>query len=157
MTDDPLRLLMDANGARVMALLARTLGSREEAEDAFQETWYAVWQALPHLRPAQDPWPFIRKAALRKAIDRLRRRPPRAADVDVEHAPQAPTRDGPSLDLRNLPDLERLCLTLFFWEGLSVREIASQLEVPTGTVKTWMFRARARLREQLGDDKGAAR
>ena len=57
--------------------------------------------------------------------------------------------DEREVDLARLPEEQRLCLTLFFWEGLSVRQIAERLAVPEGTVKTWMFRGRARLRRQL--------
>ena len=50
------------------------------------------------------------------------------------------------IDLGSLPTEQRTCLALFFWEGLSIREIAAKLGVPEGTVKTWMFRGRAQLR-----------
>ena len=142
--------LIRSHGPRVMGLLGRLLGSRQDAEDAFQETWCAIWQAMPRLRPNTDPWPFIRKAAVRKAIDLIRTRDP-APVADDSPAEPVTTRREPDVDLAGLPPLMRLTLTLYFWEGLSVREIAEQLDVPTGTVKTWMFRARQRLRDQLAE------
>lgn len=143
--------LIDTHGDRTMALLARILGNGDDARDAWQETWTAIWRALPRLRPAADPWPFIRQAAVRKAIDSLRAR--RGDDavrpgLDGDAWP-APSTTVDAVDLSMLRREERACLTLFFWEGCSVREIATELGVPVGTVKTWMFRARGRLREQL--------
>ena len=62
---------------------------------------------------------------------------------------EAPARaDDTEIDLSVLSKDERICLTLFFWEGYSVRDISDELGVPTGTVKTWMFRARNKLREE---------
>ncbi len=143
--------LMRAHGDRVLGLLARLLGDADDAEDVYQETWYSIWRSLPRLRPVVDPWPFIRRAAVRKAIDHVRSR---RARVDLTRASDAERvatsrAASPELDLDGLRSEERACLELFFWEGCSVREIAAELGVPPGTVKTWMFRARRRLRERI--------
>ena len=52
--------LVAAHGGAVMRLLSDVLHHREEAEDAYQDTWYAVWQARERLRAGRNPWPFIR-------------------------------------------------------------------------------------------------
>ena len=41
---------------------------------------------------------------------------------------------------------------LVFWEGLALKDIAAAMEVPEGTVKTWMFRGRARLKTILAKE-----
>jgi len=53
--------------------------------------------------------------------------------------------------LAALPELEREALLLFAWEGLPYEAIAEALEVPIGTVRSRLSRARARLRELLGE------
>lgn len=128
-----------------MRLLLQVLDHRHDAEDAWQDVWFAIWRSKDRLLEDRDPWPYIRSAALRKALDRRRkRRPTLVGDLEPVQ-PAAVT--GPEMpDLKRLPPKERACLVLFFWEAMSVSEIAEALDVPTGTVKTWMFRGRARLK-----------
>jgi DNA-directed RNA polymerase specialized sigma24 family protein len=142
-----LETLIETHGQRVMRLLRRMLGDTGLAEDAWQETWGAVWKALPRLRTGSDPWPFVRQTAKRKAVDAARRAKSARLTTgsDPEPAWRAPVAPAP-VDLAFLPPEQRECLALFFWGGLSVREIAAKLSVPEGTVKTWMFRGRERLR-----------
>jgi RNA polymerase sigma-70 factor, ECF subfamily len=147
--------LIETHGQRVMRLLRRMLADPALAEDAWQETWGAVWKALPRLECGCDPWPFVRKTAQRKAVDALRGT--KTARLLTGSDPEPVWRHPkatPHVDLGALPKEQRECLELFFWEGLSVREIAERLGVPTGTVKTWMFRGRAQLRAEARDRKG---
>ncbi len=51
--------------------------------------------------------------------------------------------------LRTIPLERQVLLELYYWEGLSVAEIASALELEVGTVKSRLFRARAQLRTQM--------
>ncbi len=144
--------LIAAHGRRVQSLLARILGNAEDARDCWQETWCAVWRAIPRLDASLDPWPFIRQTAVRKAIDKKRADAARLKPEPLATEPAAAfgaRDDAPRIDLSFLSREERACLTLFFWEGLSVNEIATTLEVPAGTVKTWMYRGRERLRAQI--------
>ena len=159
--DRSVETLIDRYGDRVMGMLRRVLRQEEDAKDAWQDTWFSVWRAILRLEWTRDPWPFIRKTAMRKAIDRIRRgrRLPQLDGIeDIEGG------DGgeasalrPTIDLGQLNPEERACLVLFFWEECSVREIATTMGVPSGTVKTWMFRARGKLRRSLsrGDETAA--
>ncbi len=143
---------MEAHGRRALALLLRLLPAQTDAEDAWQETFFALWRALPRLDGERDAWPFIRRTAVRKALDARRgQRLPGRAPLSIETVDLIGKPEPVPLELAALPLTWRACLTLFFREGLSIREIAAELEVPEGTVKTWLFRGRARLREQLCD------
>jgi RNA polymerase sigma-70 factor (ECF subfamily) len=51
--------------------------------------------------------------------------------------------------LRELPVEQQTLLELHYWEDLDTIELASVFEVPPATIRTWLFRARARLRERL--------
>lgn len=141
---------MRVYGPRVDRLLAEILGRKEEAEDAAQETWFALWRHSLRLAWSFDPWSFIRKVAVSKALDAIRRRDREVAaitweDIAVAENPPAEQR----IDLRSLPADERAALVLFFYESLSIRETAAHLGVAEGTVKTWMRRGRERLKGML--------
>jgi RNA polymerase sigma-70 factor (ECF subfamily) len=146
--------LIETHGQRVMRLLRRMLRDPGLADDAWQETWGAIWKALPRLERGTDPWPFLRKTAERKAVDALRgtKSGRLVTGSDPEPVWRMPAA-APAIRLDALPPEQRECLALFFWGGLSVRQIARRLRVPEGTVKTWMFRGRARLRALMRDRK----
>lgn len=149
--DTTFESLVRVHGPRVHGLLRRLLEREEDVQDVYQETWFALWKAMIRLQLNRDPWPFIRKTAVRKGIDRLRRRA-RSQEIPCafETEPKAPSRAvGEEVDLGILQREERACLVLYFWESCTVKEISAALNVPPGTVKTWMFRARAKLRRHI--------
>jgi RNA polymerase sigma factor (sigma-70 family) len=86
-----------------------------------------------------------------RIIDHFRasaRRPKLVTGDEVEPMTVRKPR-APELDLSSLTKEQRAVLVLHFWEGLSVKEIATELLVPTNTVKTWMHRGRSQLRSHL--------
>ncbi len=138
----------------MLALCRRILVNEDDAQDACQEVWFSMWRAVERLHWGRDPWPFIRKTTVRKAIDRIRvsqRQSRLECGLQMEPASEQPA-PLVEVDLSCLNWEERACLVLFFWEECSVKEIAEQLRVPTGTVKTWMFRARGKLKKRLSQD-----
>lgn len=143
--------LIANHGRRLLALLHDVLGDAAGAEDAWQETWFAVWRMRRGWDAGPDPWPLLRRVAINKAIDGLRRQRarPDARAASIAELPSAEVRRDLELDLTSLRTDERAALVLYFWEGLSVGEIAKLLDAPTGTIKTWMRRGRERLRAKL--------
>src|SRR5256885_143801 len=85
-----------------------------------------------------------------------------AADQAVDRRASAAARDAHLLfprvaaAIESLPDGEREALLLFAWEELSYQSVAEALELPIGTVRSRLNRARARLRELL-EPKGKSR
>ncbi|MEE9391281.1 MAG: RNA polymerase sigma factor [Planctomycetota bacterium] len=146
---------MQCHTGRLDQFLGRVLGNVHSAEDVRQDTWSSLWTHREQLRDV-DPWPYIRAVGLRKAIDRMRGekcRPKAGIEFSEPLAARTLTH-GLQDELARLGRDERAVLVLFFWEGLSVREIADLLEVPPGTVKTWMFRARRRMKGFLEKERG---
>jgi len=149
--------LFAAHGEAVAKILSRYSRDRAEAEDLLQDVFLDVWRSLDRLAPDRDPLPWLRTFAVNRAIDRLRvlaRRPEPESSIALEGLAAAPT--APRLDfedeLRHLPAGERAAAILFYADGRDTAEIATLLAVPVGTVKTWLFRARERLRPRLGSD-----
>lgn len=69
-----------------------------------------------------------------------------APDIKAENK----ERDAAMLAaIRTLPDHQQDAILFFYYEGMSVKEVADILEKPTGTIKRWLFLARQALREVL--------
>jgi RNA polymerase sigma factor (sigma-70 family) len=125
------------------------------ADDVTQEVWLAVLRGLPRLRePARfAPWLFT--IARRAVADRLREEYGRAGETTdgepVTDDPVEAATDRAALvtALSGLPVLEREILVLFYLEDLSLEDCAQICQVPLGTVKSRLNRARRLLRDHL--------
>jgi RNA polymerase sigma-70 factor (ECF subfamily) len=158
----------------VFSLIYRMVRDRAAAEDLAQETFIKVLNALDTYRPEFKFSSWIFKIANNAAIDHLRRRdldtlsldgaPDARTAEEVEATALQATDRGPSpladLESRELgsaieqaiaklrPEY-RACILLRHVEGRAYEEIAEALDLPLGTVKTYIHRARLELREHL--------
>jgi RNA polymerase sigma-70 factor (ECF subfamily) len=162
--------LVDLSKRPVYGLCVRILSDPEEARDAAQESFTRAWSALTTFDAAQPFTPWVLRIARNHCIDLLRRRLPAArrleldgrgeGDPPAELADAAAPRADEALEraqvtraldaaVQRLPDRYREVVHLFHVEQMSYKEIASAMEIPIGTVMTWLHRARARLRQDL--------
>jgi len=148
---------------KLTAFAARQLADKEAANDVVQETWISAWRGLAAL---EDParWPaWIYSIAHRKCTDalRVRYRARRLGDAlqagAVEGSGDEEGREGARMDvgaaMATLPPEQRVAVSLYFGEELSLGEIAAITGVPVGTVKSRLFAARRSLRAHLEGDK----
>lgn len=161
--DSACRDLVVCYQRRVFALLGRLLGPAgldDAVEDLAQETFLRVFRALPDFRddgPARlSTW--ILTIASRLAIDRLRRSGRVTVPLDHPTARALPARgstDAAAVGralvaaIADLPPEFRVVFELRVGQDLDHAEIAAALDLPTGTVKSRLSRARARLRAAL--------
>ena len=151
------------------SLALRFLGAREPAEDATQEAFIRAHRAIDSFRGGNfRSWLLTIVAnAARDELRRRKRRPQLSLDEardDEERASLDPIDPGPSPEqqaltgelratlersLARLPDDWRMVVVLSDVQGLAYDEIATTLDVPVGTVKSRLSRARARLRDIL--------
>ena len=159
---------------RVVAHVSRMVGSRDDALDLAQEIFLKVFQALDRYNPEFKFSTWLFRIAGNAAIDHLRKRRPRTVPLEV---PDPESRSGvaaiehesPGLDpygeLRNvergqaitraiaaLPPEFRELIALRHFGGLSYEEIATLKNMPLGTVKNKLFRARVVLKERLAGE-----
>jgi RNA polymerase sigma factor (sigma-70 family) len=136
----------------------RLAGNDDQAAEALQDTWLRVLRGFPRLRDPARIRPWLFGIARRVMMDRLRgeyRRPPHESletleDVLVTEEFEALPAFEPLLaEVAHLPVIEREAVVLFYVEDLTLAEVADVLDVPEGTVKSRLFRARRLLREQL--------
>ena len=150
--------LVERFRGQVFGLCYRMLGQRQDAEDAAQETFVRVLKNLHRWDPARDFEPWLLAIAgnrCRTALASRKRRP--AADSAVENVadyrpdaqPGQQLAEEVTLALHGVREDYRQAFVLFHEHELSYAEIAEAMEVPLGTVKTWVHRARKELIEQL--------
>ncbi len=160
----------------VFSLIFRMVRNRELAEDLAQDSFIKVLNNIDRYRPEFKLSSWLFKIANNVAIDHLRRR--QLATVSLDGSPHAATAaeaQATSLDVESrgesaLEAIEsrelgsaieqaigklrpeyRSCILLRHVEGRSYEEIAATLDLPLGTVKTYIHRARHELREALED------
>ena len=158
----------------VFSLVFRMVRDRELAEDLTQDTFVKVLSHLERYRPDFKFSSWLFKIANNVAIDHLRRR--QLDTVSIDGSPHAITSDAvestrfelvdqneSALDEMEAKELGteieraiaglrpeyRSCILLRHVEGRSYEEIASTLDLPLGTVKTYIHRARHELRQAL--------
>jgi len=152
------RILVERHQDRAFGLALRMLRSRDDAREVAQEAFVRAWLAIGRFRGDASFSTWLHAIVTRRALDRaevLKKR--RTREMPGENAPEvaAPTGAGPeqrALALRlerllaTLSGPQRAAVTLFYYEGHGVEQIAAMLGMPEGTVKTHLSRARAALR-----------
>jgi len=158
----------------VFSLIYRMVRDRELAEDLAQETFVKVLNALDRYRPEFKFSSWVFKIANNAAIDHLRKR--ELDTLSLEGGPDATTADRLEATALQVGDVSespleelvarelgstieqaigklrpeyRACIIMRHVEGRPYEEIAGMLELPLGTVKTYIHRARSELREML--------
>jgi RNA polymerase sigma-70 factor (ECF subfamily) len=162
------RILVERHQARAYTLALRILRSAPDAEEVSQDAFVRVWTALPGFRGESSFATWLYRIVARRAFDRAqvmrhRRMREQAADKLPEHvAPEA--LDDDSLRaallqrlLTGLTPAQRAAVTMFYYEGRSVEQVAAVLGIPENTAKTHLLRARAALRtawtHEMGDER----
>jgi RNA polymerase sigma-70 factor, ECF subfamily len=156
---------------RVLGLARRMIGPGEDAEDAMQDVFMAVFRKLESFRGESSLSTWLYRLAMNVCLDRLRSRGSRerkvtdAFDVDdAEHvtAPAPPTgrlSPGAQIDLEraiaSLPDAARAAFLLHDVEGFDHREVGAILGIAEGTSKSQVHKARLRIRAFLHQPRTA--
>lgn len=150
----------------VYNLAYRTLGSVEDAQDVTQEAFVRAWMALPGFRKEAQFRTWIYRIVLNLCLNRaprLRRDLAALTETEFSDSPEPASRAADILsgleaeegrktlqrEISRLPESQRLLVTLRYQDDLSYEEIASLVNLPLGTVKTGLFRAKERLRQAL--------
>ena len=162
----------------VFSLIYRMVRDREAAEDLAQDSFVKVLNHIDRYNPEFKFSSWIFKIANNVAIDHLRRRQPQTVSMDGSpHATSAAEIEASSFEIAAdqetaLQEMEakeigsaieraiaklrpeyRACIMLRHIEDRSYEEIATTLDLPLGTVKTYIHRARNELRVLLADTR----
>jgi len=173
---DPQRFsaVYDEHHRGVYAAALRILGSPTQAQDVVQDVFLRLWrrpEAFDAQRGALGS--YLRLMARSRALDLWReaqaagRASDRLALVTSEDDGRPDDRPDARLErdegrgtvreaLRRLPAAQREALVLAYWGGLTADQIAQRAEVPLGTAKSRIRLGLAKLRDECGEELGAA-
>ncbi len=147
-----------AHGRRMYRAARSVLDSDADAEDAVSQAVLQAWQSLDKLRNREAIRPWLVKIAVNCAYAQRRKHGGVVYLEDLSEeptAPEAPRYDGLWEAVCALPPDRRAAVVLFYYEDMSVEQIAKCLGVPKGTVKSRLSRARKQLKEMLCDEEGS--
>lgn len=164
-----LRELYDASSGKLYGLAVKVVGKRDWAEDVLQEAFVTIWRSAGDYRASlSPPMAWMGMIVRSRALDFLRRRASERADAALElDEAICETVAGDSPDpidtaqaseqawalhecLRKLESRQREVLSLAYLRDMSHSELAEQLRIPLGTVKTWIRRGLDQLRGCMG-------
>ncbi len=145
---------------RLVATAALRMGTpRDEVEDVTSEVFYKVYKSLGRYRPEHALSTWLYRITINAALDRRRSMrhesrmeelSPSLADGRASLESQASDQERSRLlqqALERIPGHYRSPLVLAHLEGMPLEEIARVLDLPEGTVKSRLFRARAMLKD----------
>jgi RNA polymerase sigma factor (sigma-70 family) len=161
--EEALAALYDRYAGVAYAVALRVVRDAGLAQDAVQDAFLAAWRTAVGFDPARGTGStWLLTLVHRRAVDVVRREQRRRTEPLAEAAldtggavdEDAAIRDRRRVvqeALARLPPDQRQALELAYYGGLTQSELAEQLGLPLGTVKSRMFAALARLRDMLGE------
>jgi RNA polymerase sigma-70 factor (ECF subfamily) len=157
-----LELLYRRHAPWLAGRLAARTSSRDLAEEALQDTFLAVWRSARSYHGTGEVPAWVWGIARRRLASLARRQRPSVLSLEASAEPPDPAatpeeatlgRDAATrirLAISHLPVEQRAAITAVLYEGKSIEQAAQAAEVPEGTLKSRLHRARLHLRKELG-------
>jgi RNA polymerase sigma-70 factor (ECF subfamily) len=155
--------IVDRYERRVFAVALRMSGDPEDARDITQEVFISAMRALRRFRGDAQLGTWFHRVAINASYDHARRRKRRQAQALEVVGEQPSSEPGPDDEavaasraaavhraLGDLSDDHRAVIVLHDLQGLDYPEVAEALDIPLGTVKSRIHRARLDLAKLLG-------
>jgi RNA polymerase sigma-70 factor (ECF subfamily) len=155
--------LYKATSAKLYGVVARILPRGDAAADALQEAYVRIWEKAGEFDPAKgSPLAWMATIARNRALDEVRRvRPGSLEDLPESFEPAADEVDPLAARerseglvtllncLQGLDEEKRAVVLLAYYRGLSREALALRFGRPVPTIKTWLHRSLAQLRDCL--------
>ena len=159
---DAFNELVAAHEDRVFAICLRMLRNREAALDATQDTFLTVFRKADRFKAQAAFSTWLYRVTVNTCYDHLRREKRKRADqLPDSYDPVDVQATDPFNAVEVRPEIEealaalsvefRSAVVLVDLQGMSLEQASDTLEVPTGTIKSRLFRARKQLAQSLGN------
>jgi RNA polymerase sigma-70 factor (ECF subfamily) len=141
--------------SRLMGQAYVLAGNSAGAQDLVQESFLRAWQHWQDLRGMDDPEAWLRRVMYNLAVSQWRRnrRLVPLGDIEESGFDEHPEAGALAAALRSLPRRQAQAIVLHDAAGLSAAEVAKELDVPEGTVRSWLSRGRAVLAARLVENE----
>ena len=148
---------VDRNSHRLFLLALSFTKNHTDAEDVLQDAFLRLWTHTAPFTDEEHMDKFLTRVCINLCRNLLRSPFRKRWTVAAEEAMQLYTFDVPEdrdlfCAVMALPDRERTVVHLFYYEDMSVKEIAAALRIGQSAVKTALHRARNHLKEYLKED-----
>jgi RNA polymerase sigma-70 factor (ECF subfamily) len=161
-------LLADSHRDSLRNLAMRMLRDSEDANDAVQEALVKAYRAIHSFQPGRHVLPWMMRICSNCCVDALRHRKQAPESLERHEYslcdPSQSVEEGAENGIdgeivraavERLPMRYRTIIFMRHFRQMEVCEIATELNKPEGTIKSWLFRARALLRKDLQVALGA--
>jgi RNA polymerase sigma-70 factor, ECF subfamily len=156
-------VVYQATRVKLYGIVVRILGRGDLADEVLQEVYLRVWQRSGEFDPASgSPITWLATIARNLSLDQAKRKTTRSLE-DFPELMELPSEDDPSASHEHNEEMQRLracldslererreVLLLAYYYGLTREEIGKRLNRPAATVKTWLRRSLAQLKDCLG-------
>lgn len=163
-------LIVDQYRPGLLAFAQRMLRNGDDANDAVQEAFVKAFKGLKDFDSRRPLKPWLTRICANCCVDIIRERKRKTESLEPyefmlestdtsldEEAERSLARERIGEALKKLPRKYRDIVMMRHFRDMEVNEIAVELGTPEGTVKSWLFRARAMLRNDLSpSDLGIA-
>ena len=158
--------LVDAHKVKVAGIVYRMIGRTESVEDIAQEVFLQVFRGIGGFRGEAALSTWIYRITYRICLREIDRQPCTGTDVffdddetsaEVLHSTGENTETCERLEsvrqwLADLPDHYRWAVTLYYLQNKKYKDVAEVMDVPIGTVKTYLHRAKQHIRQRILDE-----
>jgi RNA polymerase sigma-70 factor, ECF subfamily len=148
---DAAEKLIDEFYPRVYRFLCAAARNQDAARDLTQETFYRFWNSLERFQNRCRLITWLFQIAYHAFLDESRKKKSRGGSVAIEELELAGDDIAPQDDvfhqLKGLPEEQSRVIMLFYYEDLSLKQIAAILKIPVGTVKSRLHAAKIKLKE----------
>ena len=143
------QMMVERYGRHVFSQVVRLLPSVEDAEEVYQDVFLKVFLNINRYEEEKSSFKtWVSRIAYNESITWLRHKRQRLSEAEVEATLGHPNQETVQLiraALKHLPPEERSLITMFYYEEMSVKDIAYVTDSPPNTIASKLFRTRKKL------------